>query len=456
MVQSIAFSHYSAWLASASYDKTVKIWDMNSGQCLQRLVGHSDLVQSLAFSHNSNRLASASIDTTVKVWNTNSGKCLQTFKGHSSEVTSVAFSHDSTRVASASVDKTIKVWAVSSGQPFQTLRGRRSSDVSVASFRETNNSDWPQTLDGHSDCIRSLVSSKNSAWLASASEDHTVKLWDISSGKCFQTLKGHSSHVISVAFSQDSTQLASASEDETIKLWDLNSFECLRTIACYSRYAVSIDFSYNSTWLLSRLSNNTVNIWDARDGKCLQELKSPIARMSCSVALSYDSTWLAWVSREVVICDTKSNKCFQRFEGHNHPVTSVAFSYDSTRLASSSLDYTVKIWDTSSGECLHTLEVGVDLIHISFDLGSSYLHTEIGTIDLSVLSTLTVIPSTSEPQYQGPALSSDGLWITYNSRKLVWLPSEYRSGYSAVAGDTICVGVGSDVWMFKVDGSSAF
>ena len=68
-----------------------------------------------------------------------------------------------------------------------------------------------------------------------------------------------------------------------------------------------------------------------------------------------------------------------------------------------------------------------------------------------------MLPSTSEPQYQGLALSSDGAWITYNSRKLVWLPSEYRSLQSAVSGNTIGVGVGSgDVWIYRVDGPNAF
>ena len=348
----------------------------------------------------------------------------------------MAFSHTSAQLASGSWDCTIKIW-------------------------DTNKGNKPPILKGHSGRIWSLISSQDSAWLASASEDHTVKLWDISSGKFLQTLKGHSGSVLSLAFSQDSTRLASASRDETIKLWDLNSFECLRTIACYdpgySNFAVSIDFSYNSTQLLSRLSNSTVNIWDARDGKCLQELQSPIDSTANSVALSYDSTWLAWgLSRLVVICDTKSNKCFQRFEGHNHPVISVAFSYDSTRLASSSLDRAVMIWDTSSGECLHTLEVGNYLYRLSFDLTGSYLHTEKGTIDISDLSNENMLPRSSEPHYRGLGLSSDEAWITYNSRKLVWLPSEYRSSKSAVVGDTICVGVGCDVWMFKVDRPSGF
>jgi WD40 repeat protein len=97
----------------------------NWSACLQTLEGHSDGVSSVAFSHDSTRLASASFDNTVKIWDASSGACLQTLEGHSDWVSSVAFSHDSTRLASASYDKTVKIWDASSGACLQTLKGHR-------------------------------------------------------------------------------------------------------------------------------------------------------------------------------------------------------------------------------------------------------------------------------------------------------------------------------------------
>ena len=163
-----------------------------------------------------------------------------------------------------------------------------------------------------------------------------------------------------------------------------------------------------------------------------------------------------WITIKPTI-GNKWGACLQTLEGHSSGVRSVAFSHDSARLASASWDGTVKIWDASSGECLQTLEIGKALFNISFDITGSYLHTEIGPIALEASSSSNRALSVTDPQspqYQGQALSSDGEWITYNSKNWVWLPSEYRPSCSAVSGNIIGIGVGTGkVWIcnFKVN-----
>ncbi|KAF2265844.1 hypothetical protein CC78DRAFT_615686 [Lojkania enalia] len=195
-----------------------------------------------------------------------------------------------------------------------------------------------------------------------------------------------------------------------------------------------------------------VSVFIQQKGACLQTLEghsSPVR----SVAFSHDLTRLASGSFDstVKIWDVGSGACLQTLEGHSSSVASVAFSHDSIRLASGSHDSTVKIWETSSGACLQTLDVSRPLYNISFNATGSCLCTEIGVILIgspAKSNSTTTVTDPQHPQHQYAALSPDNVWITYNSKNLVWLLSDYRPSRSTVSGKMIGIGVGSGkVWI---------
>ncbi|PSN58949.1 hypothetical protein BS50DRAFT_682534 [Corynespora cassiicola Philippines] len=316
--------------------------------------------------------------------------CLQTLEGHEDSVNSVAFSPDSQRLASASRDNTVKIWDPASGECLKTL-------------------------ESHEDWVNSVAFSPDSQRLASASRDNTVKIWDPASGKCLETLEGHEGGVNSVAFSPDSQRLASTSRDNTVKIWDPASGKCLKTLEGHEDWVNSVAFSPDSQRLASASDDKTVKIWDPISGECLKTLES-----------------------------------------HEDWVNSVAFSPDSQRLASASSDNTVKIWDPASGECLQTISVGTFLNNMAFNANGSLLQTEIGTIAVNAPMTLSSSNITDttiveQAQFQRVALSSDKVWITYNSQNIVWLPPEYQPSVSAISGTRIGIGVGTGrVWIFNV------
>jgi WD40 repeat protein len=257
------------------------------------------------------------------------------------------------------------------------------------------------TLEGHGGPVSSVAFSHDSARLASASYDRTVKIWDAHSGACLQTLEGHSDDVNSVAFSHDSARLATASYDRTVKIWDAHSGACLQMLEGHSSAVYSVAFSHDSARLASASFDRTVKIWDAHSGACLQTL-----------------------------------------EGHSGEVNSVAFSHDSARLASASYDDTVKIWDAHSGACLQTLE------GYSSTVGSANL--------VSILVSLHPDKTAIEPQQpvsQGAAVSLNRTWVSNNAQDMVWLPTEYRPGRpacSAVSGSCVGIGTGSGkVWFCR-------
>ncbi|KAL2126257.1 hypothetical protein VTI74DRAFT_1305 [Chaetomium olivicolor] len=165
-VTSVAWAHDATRLASASEDKTIKIWDPATGECLSTFEGHRGVVRSVAWSRDMARLASASDDNTVKIWDPATGECVSTLKGHRGAVRSVAWSRDASRLASASADKTFKIWNPATSQCVSTLKGSEA---------------W----------VNSVAWSHDAARLASASDDYRVRIWDPATGQCISTLKSN-------------------------------------------------------------------------------------------------------------------------------------------------------------------------------------------------------------------------------------------------------------------------
>jgi tetratricopeptide (TPR) repeat protein len=119
----VAFSPDGQRLASASEDKTVKVWDMKTKQELRALAAHTGTVASVVFSPIGPRLASASHDSTVKLWDVETGQLLRSLAGHVAWVTSVAFSPDGQRLVSAGTDGTVRLWDVETGQELRIMTG---------------------------------------------------------------------------------------------------------------------------------------------------------------------------------------------------------------------------------------------------------------------------------------------------------------------------------------------
>ncbi|NEQ12264.1 MAG: WD40 repeat domain-containing protein, partial [Moorea sp. SIO4E2] len=138
-------------LATASWDKTVRVWDLEGNQ-LALLKGHQDSVNSVSFSPDGQRLATASWDKTVRVWDLE-GNQLALLKGHQDSVNSVSFSPNGKTLATASDDKTVRVW---------DLEGNQLA-----------------LLKGHQDSVNSVSFSPDGKTLATASSDHTARLWAV-------------------------------------------------------------------------------------------------------------------------------------------------------------------------------------------------------------------------------------------------------------------------------------
>lgn len=261
---SVAFRHDGSVLASCSDDSTVKLWNVkkNQSECSQALEcidessqGHSDRIKSICFSPNGLKLASAGYDSTIMLWDVESGDdprfgdCVE-LGTHDSQIWTIIFSPNGKLLASCSSDGTIKLWNVTTSQLLKTF------DKNTPGMHKADHEIWSVAFNGDGTC------------LASGSEDNTVKLWNIKAPEspfCLHTLKGHVQWIWSVAFSPSGRLVASGSGDNTVRLWDTQTGNCLRTFNDHTDCVWTVAFSHNNQRLASGSSDETIKIWDISD-----------------------------------------------------------------------------------------------------------------------------------------------------------------------------------------------
>jgi WD40 repeat protein len=437
-VCSVKFSWDCTYLASASTDNTIKIWQQDNNKqwiCIQTLEGHQDAVNSVAFSPDGNYLASGSggaQDGTIKIWQlaenrnwrfkqnlTIPATSLKSIEvAHDSMISAIVFSPDGKYLVSASYDKSIKIWQQNVNSNWR----------------------WVQNLIGHTDSVNSLAFSPDSNYVASVSHDKTIKIWQKNNNvwTCIQTLEGHTGDIDAVAFSPDGRYLASGSHDQTIKIWRNHILEILDQIrqnnrihdlwkCLQTRYHTSpvnsVAFSPDGKYIISGcVHEGLMRLWKqgdtgfshfndknfsfnkftsinsvtfSCDGKIAAGLtiginegvlaifnqgkwhNMPDSGMVRSVAFSAKGNYVAYASNNIIkIVERDQNKS-QTLKGHVGTVNSLIFSPNGKYVTSGSFDKTIKIWQQDQNKqwvCVQTLTDHVDMVNgVTFSPNGNYI-----------------------------------------------------------------------------------
>ena len=179
------------FFASCSNDGDIIIWDYAFQKSVSTLRGHADCILCM-IKLNDGKLCSGSADCTIKIWDWENGNCIMNLEGNSNWVKCLCqLNNENGYIISGSQDNYIKIW---------------DKDECIKS------------LDGHNRSVRSICQIGNSNYIATASFDHTIKIWDLNKNICVQTLTGHLSSVIDVIYHSDG-YLVSCSNDLSIKIW---------------------------------------------------------------------------------------------------------------------------------------------------------------------------------------------------------------------------------------------
>jgi WD40 repeat protein len=371
-VTSVALTADGKRAVSASYDGTLKLWDLEGGRALRTFKGHSGWVTAVALTVDGKYAVSASFDKTMRLWDLESGRELRTFKGHTDLVRSIALTPDGRLVVSASDDKTLKLWDLDSARQLRTLEGHTDwvRAVAVDRKRAVSASDdgtlklWDlesghelRTFDGHTYVVNAIALTADGKWAVSASVDKTLKLWDLETGRDLRTFEGHAGPVTAVALTAEGMRAVSASDDGTLKLWDLESGSELRTFEGHTSPISAVALTPNGKRAVSASDDKTLKLWDVERSHELHTSEGHTGRVT-AVALTADGKRAVSASDDTTLglWDLESGRKLRTFEGHAHWVRAVALTGDGKRAVSAGGDGTLKVWDLESGREVSTFE----------------------------------------------------------------------------------------------------
>jgi len=246
-VTAIAWSPDSKYVASASEDKSIQVWEADTGHQLLIYHQHHDVARMIAWSPDSKYLACASEDHAIEVWSANNGNRVHRYSGHTNRVRAIVWSPNGKYLASAGYDNTVRIW-------------------DFAARKQVSK------CEGHTDSIFALAWSPDSALVASGSDDATVHIWRALTGQSVSCYKGHNRAVRAVSWSFDGQHIASGAWDCQVHVWDATNGQRLQVFGEHKRIVTAVCWQPGGTLIASASKEHEIRVWSV---------------LNCDVVLTY-------------------------------------------------------------------------------------------------------------------------------------------------------------------------
>jgi WD40 repeat protein len=344
----------------------VTAWNVDTGQFLCQLFGHTSQVTQLCMLSGGCVAVSGSVDSTVRVWNLKSGQIKFVFQYHHEEITCLAVCESAKGgfAVSGSSDKSLRKWCFQTGKCTAIMEGHTKTvkDVSImpggnacisasldCSLRvwNLNSGICCKVLKGHEDGVWCVTLTASGSVAVSGSKDDLLKVWEISTGECIQTLEGHSSWISCVATSKYGKWVVSGSNDKLVKVWNIQKAQKVSQMDRHNSQPTCITASNRA--IISGASDG-IKVWSLK-GHCLNTLPSPA---SC-IALTSNGRYLisGGIDKLMKIWDIEKGCLLHSLRGHKGIIT--ALSVAKGMAFTGSADGSVKVWSVPSAVCIDTL-----------------------------------------------------------------------------------------------------
>jgi WD40 repeat protein len=374
IVRSAALSPHGRYVASASEDATIRIWDTRTGKLFRPpFRGHGDdIVWRVAFSPDGRYLVSAGEDFTARVWDwqDRSKSRAAAILPHQADVYSARFSPDGRYVVTAGGDPKVRVWDWRDAhrRPRYVFRDPDSSylndaaisrdgrviaggDGSVANVWRLGDADKPQSLSYHSDAINSVAFSRDGRWAVTGSADKEACVWNLAGGStelCDFPLFGHHTGAINAAaFTRDGDRVLTASDDGTARVWDWRAARPLIELRGHTDSVVDAQFSKDGASVATASADHSTRVWDATSGDA-QVLQYDVPLYVTSVAFDHSGDFVVTAGQESAwrVWDATSGRLEKRGRAPGDVwFNDASFSPGGERIVTAGTDGVARIWD---------------------------------------------------------------------------------------------------------------